>query len=100
MGGGDDVGAGRVHLRVDGEGGRVDRPVALDDLAVVVDADQVVDRDVLEVHAERVDPEVVGVLGVAGGDVAGDALVEPEPAEDAEGRGEALLQVQALLLGT
>ena len=34
--------------------------------------------DLAEVHAERVDPEVVGPLRVAGGDVPGDALVEPE----------------------
>ena len=53
-------------------------------------------RDQLEVHAERVDPEVVGPLGVAGGDVAGHALVEAEPPEDPERRGEALLAVQAL----
>ena len=38
------------------------------------------------------------MLGVARGDVAGDALVEPELAEQAERRGEALLAVQALLL--
>ena len=47
--------------------------------------------------AERVDPEVVELLGVAGGDVAGDALVEAEPREQAERGGEALLAVQALV---
>ena len=60
--------------------------VALDDLALVVDEEQVGHPDVAEVHAERVDPEVVEQLGVAGGDVAGDALVEPELAEQAERR--------------
>jgi hypothetical protein len=39
--GGVDVGAGLVDLRVDGEGGGVDGLVALDDLAVFVDEDQV-----------------------------------------------------------
>ena len=48
--------------------------------------------------AERVDPEVVGELGVAHGDVPGDALAEAEPAEDAQRAGELLLAVQALLL--
>ena len=65
-------------------------------VARVVDADQVGDADVLEVHPERVDPEAVGVLGVADGDVTGDALVEAELAEQAERRGEPLLAVQAL----
>ena len=53
---------------------------------------------VLKCMAERVDPEVVGVLRVAGGDVAGHALVEAEPAEEPERGGEALLAVQALVL--
>ena len=99
MGGGHHVGAGRVDLGVDGERGRVDRPVALDHLAVVVDQDQVGDPDVAEVHAEGVDPEVVESLGVAGGDVAGHALVEAELREQAEGGGQPLLAVEALLLG-
>ena len=41
---------------------------------------------------------MVEPLGVAGGDVAGDALVEAELAEQPEAGGEALLAVQALLL--
>ena len=56
------------------------------------------DPDLLEAHAERVDPEVVEQLGVAGRDVAGDALVEAEAAEQPERGGEALLAVAALLL--
>ena len=72
--------------------------VALDDLAPVVHEDEVGHPDVAEVHAERVDPEVVEVLGVAGGDVAGDALVEPEAGEEPERGGQALLAVQALVV--
>ena len=49
-------------------------------------------------HAERVDPEVVGQLGVAGGDVPGDALVEAERAEQPERGGQPLLAVQALVV--
>ena len=37
----DDVGTGRVHGAVDRDRGGVDRAVALDDVAGVVDADQV-----------------------------------------------------------
>ena len=51
-----------------------------------------------EAHAERVDPEVVGQLGVTGGDVPGHALAEAEAAEQAQGAGQALLAVQAFLL--
>ena len=45
--GGDHVGTRRVHLRVDREGGAVHRPVALDDVALVVDEDEVGDADLL-----------------------------------------------------
>ena len=74
------------------------RPGALDDLALVVDQEQVAHPDLLEAHAERVHPEVVGQLGVAGGDVAGDALVEAEVAEEPEAGRQALLAVAALVL--
>ena len=41
---GHDVGPGRVHLRVDHEGRLVDRLVALDDVAVVVDQNEIETR--------------------------------------------------------
>ena len=87
-----------VDLAVDGERGLVHRPVALDHRAVVVDADEVGHADQVEAETERVDPEQLGVLGVASGDVAGDALVEPEAAEEAERGRQALLAVEALVL--
>ena len=98
VGGGDDVGPGLVDRRVEHEGGPVHRLVAVDDVAVVVDEDEVADAHVAEAEAERVDPEVVGELGVADRDVAGDALAEAEAAEDAQRAGELLLAVEALLL--
>ena len=96
--GGHHVGAGGVDLRVDHERGRVHRPGALDDLAPVVHEQEVLHPDLLEVHAERVDPEVVEQLGVAGGDVAGRALVEAEVPEQPERGGEPLLAVPALVV--
>ena len=99
VGGGDHVGAGGVDLRVDDEGGGVDRHVALDHLPLVVDQDEVGDPDVAEVHGEGVHPEVVGALGVAGGDVPGHPLVEAELGEEAEAGRQPLLAVQAVLLG-
>ena len=74
---------------------RLTAPVALDDLAVVVHEDEVGHADLPEVHAERVHPEVIGALGIAGGDVAGHAFVEAEAREQPEGAGEALLAMQA-----
>ena len=79
--GGHDVRPGLVDLRVDREGGGVHRVAALDDLAGVVDQDQVADPDVGERRPERVDPEVVGELGVAGRDMTRHALLEAERAE-------------------
>ena len=73
-------------------------PVALDDLARVADEDEVGDADVPEAHGERVHPEVVGQLRVTCRDVSGDALGEAESAEQAQGAGQPLLAVQALLL--
>ena len=98
MGGRDDVRTSRVDLRVDREGRRVDRPIALDDLTAVVDQDEVPDPDELEVHAERVDPEVVEQLRVPCRDVAGDPFVESELSEQPERGGEPLLAVPALVL--
>ena len=98
MGGGDHVGSGGVDLGVDGEGCGIERPGALDDGALVVDQQEILDPDLAEAHAERVHPEVVRQLGVARGDVPGRPLTEPEPTEQAEGGGQALLAVPTLLL--
>jgi hypothetical protein len=88
-----------MDLAVDRERGGVHRPVALDDLAFVVDADEVRDADEAEAHPERVDPEQLRVLGVAPCQVPGHSLVEPETVEQAEGGRHPLLHVDALLVG-
>ena len=99
VGGGDHVGAGGVDLGVDGEGGLVERPSRPRRPRPSWSTRRRSEaRIVLKCMPERVDPEVVGVLGVAGGDVAGHALVEAELAEEPERGGEALLAVQALVL--
>ena len=54
--------------------------------------------DVAEAHRERVHPEVLGELGVADGDVPGDAFAEADAAEDAQRAGQLLLAVQPLFL--
>src|SRR3954470_16900055 len=73
--------------------------VALDDLAPMVDPDQVRLADMRERHTERVDPERVRLDRVTRGDMTGDALLKAELREQPEAGGEALLAVQALLLG-
>src|SRR3954466_12024403 len=84
---------------MDRKRGAVHGPVALHDVAVVVDQDQIRDADLREVHAERVDPEVVQPLGVAGGDVPRTALVEAAAREEPERGREPLLAVQPLVAG-
>jgi hypothetical protein len=96
--GGDHVGPRRVDLRVDRERGAVHRPVALDHLAALVDEQQILHGDVLEVHAQRIDPEVIESLRVARGDVTRNAFVESELSEQSERGGEALLAVAPFVL--
>src|SRR5471030_2145990 len=95
--GGHGVGPRGVYAGMDGEGGGVDRAVALDRFAQVVDQNQIGDTDVSEINAERIDPKAIGLLGVAGGDVAGHSLIESVTGKQTEGRGEAFLAVAALL---
>ena len=83
---------------MDRERSRVQGPVTVHDLATIVDEDEVLDADVLEVHPERIDPEVVEQLRVSCRDVTGYALVESEVSEQAECGGKALLAVPALVV--
>jgi len=67
-----------VDLGVDRETRRDWRALSLHGFAAMIHQDQVRDADFSEVLAERVDPEVIGQLRIAGGDMAGDSLVETE----------------------
>src|SRR4051794_29238829 len=87
-----------MDLRVDGECRPVERPVAVDELAAIVDQQQILYTDLLEAHPERIDPEVIEPLGVARGDVSRDSFIEPELAEQAERGSETLLAVPALVV--
>ena len=64
----------------------------------MIDLDKVAALHEREGDAKGVDPEGVGVDGVADGDVSGDAFVETVFAEDAQGGGEAALEVFALFV--
>lgn len=84
-----------VDLAVDRKRRPIDRQLgaAGQDVAALVDQHQVRHADLAKVLGQRVDPKVVRVRRVAQRDVAGHALVEALPREDAEGGGEVLLVV-------
>ena len=102
MGGGDHIRTGGVQLGMDGEGGAVEPGRGagrrLHDLALVADQHQVGDTDAAEMDAQRVDPELVRVLGVARGDVAGAPHVEALSAEQPIAGGQPLLAIEPLRL--
>ena len=75
-----------MDARMNHEGRRVDRIVALDDIAAMVAADQVRDLDLAEMDAERIHPERVQKLRIARRDVSGDSLIETEFREQPEAR--------------
>lgn len=93
----DDVGARRVNSRVDRERGRIDRPIANDDLATVVHQQQVADFDLRKVHAVRIHPEMIEQFWVASGDVASGTFTEAHASKDAEGGSKMLFSVLPLL---
>jgi hypothetical protein len=68
------------------------------DAALVVDADQVTDANLVEAHAKRVHPEQFRVLRIASGHVPGDAFGESELAEHPERDGEVALALLAFFL--
>src|SRR5260370_33794346 len=97
--GGNHVRACGVNARVDGEGGEIDFRAAFDDVSGVIHQNQVRGANLAEVHAERVHPEMIETLRIAGSDVAGDAFVKAESGEEAKRGGEPLLAVSALFGG-
>ena len=68
MRGGNDVGTSLVNGRMDREGGPVQRPLPDRDLATRVHQQQIRHLDPCEVKPERIDPEVVRQLRIAGGE--------------------------------
>jgi len=85
-----------MDARIDDEGRGVNRITALDDVALVIAADQVRDVDLAEMDAERIDPEGVRKLRVARSDVPRDPLVEAKLGEETKACGEPLLPMQSL----
>src|SRR5580658_5326353 len=97
MGGGDGVRPRMMHARMNGKGRLIHRVLPFNHIALVITADEVRDADLAEVNAKTVQPESVGELRIARGDVSGDALIEPELREQTKCRSQPLFAMQALL---
>ena len=67
-----------MNTRMNRESSSVNGVVAFDNLAFVVDPDEIRRLDQAKAHAEAVHPEGIGELRIARGDVTGDPLVESE----------------------
>jgi hypothetical protein len=70
-----------------------------DDFSRMIDLDQITGFDLAKGNTEWVHPECVRIDRITQGDVTGDTLIEAVLAEDAEGSGEAALEVLAFLIG-
>src|SRR6266478_3813362 len=97
---GNNVWPGLVNVRVNGEGGLIDFAIALDDVTFIVDEEQIRDANLAEVHAERIDPEMIEALRIARGDMAGDAFVKSAARKKAGRAGELFFAMTPLLGGS
>lgn len=95
----DHVGAGGVNARVNGKRGKIHFRVAFDHSTGVIHEDQIGDANLAEMQTEGIDPKTIEALGIARGDVAGDAFVKTIFSEEAKGGGEAFFAMAALLGG-
>lgn len=93
---GDHFGAGLVHCGVQHKGSPVERHIANDNIAVMVDQQKIARLHVAEALAERVDPEVIGQDGVTGGHMPGDAFAKAKASEDSQRAGKFCFAVSAL----
>ena len=82
-----DVRPSREDRGMDDESRLIDRPIADQDIALMVDELQIRHPDLAEMPGQRIDPEALGMFGIANRHVAGEALVEAVVAEETERRG-------------
>jgi hypothetical protein len=86
-----------MYLGVDRESSPVHGGGSLHYFAAMIDQDQVRHADLAEVLSVGIDPEVIGQLRIAGGNVAGHTFVETEAGEKPERSSQLLFPVLALL---
>src|SRR3984957_16772254 len=87
---------GAVHTGMDREGRSIHRVFSFHDLALMVHKNQIRSANLPEMHAERIDPEMIEFFGIAGGDMSRDAFVEPKTREKPEGSGQHSFAMQSL----
>ena len=97
--GGDNVGTRSVNTGVNGERSEIDFRLAFDNLAGVIHQNQVRYANPAEMQTEGIDPETIEALGIARGDVSGDAFVETIFGEEAKRGGQAFLAMATLFGG-
>ncbi len=100
VGGGNHVGTRGVDARVNGKGGEIDFRGAFDDIATVIHKDKIGNANLAEVHAKGIHPEMIELLGIARGDVAGNSFIKAEAREEAKSGGKALFAMAALFGGS
>jgi hypothetical protein len=93
VGSGYHIGPSKMYLRVNCERRTVHVVPAFDYIAFVVNQNQVRHPDLAEVHAERIDPEMISEFGVSRSYVTRDSFIKPEARKQTEGRSEALLPI-------
>src|SRR5215471_13154686 len=82
---------------MDRERGNVDWVLAFNDFAARVHQDQIGSADMPEMHAERIDPEVIRPLRIARRNVTGHALVETELGKKTKAGGQTFFAMPAFL---
>ena len=73
-----------MEAGVDEERRRLDRVLALDDVAVAIGHDDVAGRDLRPVQALRIDQEQLGAVGHRHAEMVADAFVQPVPGRGAQ----------------
>ena len=91
-----DVGPGLVNGRMDAEAGLIDHRPAVDDFTLVIHEHEILGCDLAKEFAKRIDPKVPRRARHAQADVPRQAIVEPQPGDNAIGRGQLDALVPAL----
>src|SRR6056297_1809751 len=80
---------------MNGKGGAVQQPLSLNHIPRMIHAKQIRYAHLLERAPHGIDPEIVGMLGVAHRDMPRDALVKAEATENTQRRGQTLPALEA-----
>src|SRR5437764_1291769 len=93
------IGACRVNLRVDCKCRSIDWHIAINDLALMVNQNQIRYANMAEVHAKGIYPEMVRALRVSCRDMSSDTFIKAESRKETKGGCKPLFTVRPLLCG-